>query len=127
MINILLPSMGKSSFFKDSFFPKHLVEINGRTMIEQVIDNYATLKDKKFIFVLPEQDCMEFHIDSSIKILVPQSHIIKLRNQTAGALCTCLMAVEVINNDIPLVIANSDQVIDIDYGKINNFFELRIR
>lgn len=123
MINILLPSMGKSTFFKDSFFPKPLVEINGKTMLEQVIDNYNTLDEKNFIFVFSDRDCMEFHIDASAEMLCQASNIIRLRNQTAGALCTCLMAVEKINNDIPLIIANSDQTIDLNYKNVIEFFE----
>ena len=123
MINILLPSMGNSTFFKDSFFPKPLVEINGKTMLEQVIDNYSTLDEKNFIFVFSDQDCIEFHIDASAEILCQTSSIIRLRNQTAGALCTCLMAVEKINNDMPLIIANSDQVIDLNYGNVINYFK----
>ena len=123
MINILLPAMGKSTFFKDSFFPKPLVEINGKTMLEQVIDNYNTLNEKNFIFVFSDQDCMEFHIDASAEILCQTSHIIKLKNQTSGALCTCLMAIKEINNDIPLIIANCDQIIDLNYENVINYFE----
>lgn len=51
MINILLPSMGTSVFFKDSYFPKPLVEINGQTMLEMVVDNYSVFEEKTmFLF-----------------------------------------------------------------------------
>ena len=49
--------------------------------------------------------------------------MIKLRNQTSGALCTCLMAVEYIDKDEPLIIANSDQVIDVNYNSVISYFE----
>lgn len=123
MVNVLLPAMGASSFFKDNYFPKPLYEINGKTMIELVIENYAELNPKHYIFVFADEDCVQFHIDDSVKILTPVSEVIKLRNQTAGALCTCLMAVEYINNDTPLIIANSDQIIEVDYTKVIELFE----
>ena len=123
MINVLLPSMGKSNFFKESFFPKSLVEIKGKTMLELVIDNYKLLNPKSYIFVFSEEDCLRFHIDSSAKILANCSEIIKLRNQTSGALCTCLMAAEYINDGNPLVIANCDQVIDVDYSSVLRHFD----
>ncbi len=123
MINVLLPSMGKSNFFKDAYFPKSLTEITGKTMLEMVIENYKNLSNKNYIFVLSEDDCRKFHIDSSIKNIEPLSKIIKLNKMTAGALCTCLMAVEYINNDEPLIIANSDQIIDVDYQKILDYFD----
>lgn len=122
MINILLPAMGTSSFFKDAFFPKPLTEINGKTMLEMVIDNYKDLNPKNYVFVFLEEDCKKFHLDSSVRILSPTSQVIQLRNQTAGALCTCLMAVEYINNDASLIIANSDQIIEVDYTKVIDYF-----
>ena len=99
MINILLPSMGTSLFFKDSYFPKPLTEINGKTMMELVVDNYKSLDPKNYVFVFSEEDCRKFHLDSSVRILSPACKVIKLNNQTSGALCTCLMALEYIGNN----------------------------
>lgn len=123
MINVLLPAMGTSTFFKDSYFPKPLVEIKGKTMLELVVEDYSKLEPKNYIFVFSEEECLKFHMDSSVKILTPASRVIKLHNQTAGALCSCLMAVEYINDDTPLLIANSDQIIDVDYREVMNHFE----
>lgn len=123
MVNVLLPFMGKSTFFKDSFFPKPLIEIAGRTMLETVVDNYRSLADKRYIYIFSEKDCLEFHLDDSVKILDEDCTVIKLRNETAGALCTCLMAVDYINNDMPLIISNSDQIIDVDYEEVLAHFD----
>ena len=122
MINVLLPSMGTSAFFKDAYFPKPLTEIKGKTMLEMVVDDYKSLNPKNYVFVFSDEDCKKFHLDSSAKILTPASRVIKLSNQTAGALCTCLMAVEYINDDTPLIIANSDQIIETDYTKVIEHF-----
>lgn len=122
MINVLLPAMGTSAFFKDAYFPKPLTEINGKTMIEMVIEDYKSLNPQSYIFVFNDDDCRKFHLDSSVSILAPMSKVIKLHNQTAGALCTCLMAIDYINNEDPLIIANSDQIIDIDYVKVIDYF-----
>lgn len=123
MINVLLPAMGTSAFFKDAYFPKPLTEINGKTMLEMVVDNYSNLEPKNYIFVFSDEDCKKFHIDSSVKILTPSSQVIKLSHQTAGALCTCLMAIEHVNDDTPLIIANSDQIIEEDYRKVIKHFD----
>lgn len=122
MINVLLPAMGTSAFFKDAYFPKPLTEIKGKTMLEMVIDDYKNLNPKNYVFVFSDEDCKKFHLDSSANILSPASQVIKLSNQTAGALCTCLMAVEYINNNTSLIIANSDQVIETDYIKVIEHF-----
>ena len=122
MINVLLPAMGTSAFFKDAYFPKPLTEINGKTMLEMIIDDYSKLEPKNYIFVFSDEDCKKFHLDSSVSILTSASQVIKLSNQTAGALCTCLMAVEYINDDTPLIIANSDQILETDYRDVIKHF-----
>lgn len=58
-----------------------------------------------------------------MRILQPSSQVIKLREQTKGALCTCLMAIDYIDNEDPLVIANADQIIDIDYKDVFHHFD----
>lgn len=123
MINVLLPAMGTSAFFKDAYFPKPLTEIKGKTMLELIIDNYKTLVPKNYIFVFSDDDCKKFHLDFSAKILSPAIQVIRLSHQTAGALCTCLMAVDYINDNTPLIIANSDQIIDVNYLDVINYFD----
>lgn len=119
MINVLIPSMGKSMFFKDSYFPKPMIEIDGQTMLEKVVENFRALNGCHFVFVFEKKDCGEFHLDEAARILTePDSDIVILDNATSGALCTCLMAVESINNDNALMIVNSDQIIDVDYNRV---------
>lgn len=124
MINILIPAMGDSLFFKDNYFPKPIIEIAGKTMLEKVIDNYNRLEQKNYIFIFNRKDCNEFHLDDSARILTqPNTDILILENMTEGALCSCLMAIEIINNEEPLIIVNCDQIIDIDYLEVIKNFE----
>lgn len=123
MTRILIPSMGKTMFFSDSYFPKPMIEITGKTMLEHVIDDYRSIKDKRFVFVFYEEDCRRFHLDDSARILTDGNvDILVLKNETEGALCTCLMAVEYICNAEPLIIANCDQVISRDYAQVMQEF-----
>ncbi len=124
MINVLIPFGGKSVFFKDSYFPKPMIEINGKTMLEHVIENYASIQEKRYIFIFNKEDCSRFHIDNAAKILTNDtSEVIVLNGETKGALCTCLMAIDYINTDVPLIIANYDQVIDSNINSVISKFE----
>lgn len=124
MINILIPSLGNSLFFKDSYFPKPVIEILGKTMLEKVIENYKEIQEKHYIFIFDEKNCNEFHLDDSVKNLIQSEiDILILKNITKGALCSCLMAIEKINNETPLIIANCDQVIDVDYEEVVKKFK----
>ncbi|MBQ7543339.1 MAG: glycosyltransferase family 2 protein [Synergistaceae bacterium] len=124
MINILIPSMGKSLFFKDSYFPKPMIEVAGKTMLEQLAENFSTIPDRRFIFIFSRKDCTEFHLDESAKILTDYAaEVIVLEEETAGALCTCLMAADLINSESPLIISNADQIISTDFAGILAKFE----
>lgn len=124
MTNILVPSMGSSMFFKDYYFPKPLIEVGGVTMLERVIRNLSTVHDGHMIFVYKDSECREFHLDMSARLLTQgKADIIILDAETGGGLCTALMAVDYVNNAEPLIITNADQVIDVDYGNVQKFFE----
>lgn len=127
MINILIPLAGKNQFFQESEypFPKPLIEINGITMIEHVIKNLSAInQDKQFIFIVNDMDCKKFHLDNVLNILTNNScKIIRCHQETKGAACTAMMAVEYINNSEPLIIANSDQILDINLDDIIDCFK----
>ncbi|MDD6056107.1 MAG: glycosyltransferase family 2 protein [Helicobacter sp.] len=126
MVNIVIPLAGSSSFFKENeiIFPKPFAEICGKTMIELLIENYDCIKDKQFIFILKESDVRGFHLDEAIKVLAPESKIITLKKETQGMACSALLAVEFIDNETPLIIANADQIFEIDLTKALEFFKI---
>lgn len=116
MINILVPMAGRSQHFPESEypFPKPLIEIGQKTMIEHVVANLASAgPEVQFIFVLGSADCRKFHLDSTLNIITEQQcKLVKLDNDTQGAACSALMAISHIANEQPLIIANADQLFD---------------
>lgn len=126
MINILLPIAGKSMFFESQEypFPKPLIEIFGTSMIQMVVENLATIAgNTQFVFVVNSADCRKYHIDDVLDLLTDNSCItVKLGGETKGAACSALMAIDHIDNDTPLIIANSDQIIEEDLNAIIGHF-----
>lgn len=127
MINILIPLAGSNQFFNESEYPypKPLIEINNRTIIEHVINNYNSIKEEKqFIFILNTEDCKKYHLDNVLNLLTDNKcKIIKIDNETKGAACSAMMAIEYINNDEALIIANSDQLFDDNLDELISTFK----
>jgi HAD superfamily hydrolase (TIGR01509 family) len=122
-ITIVVPMAGNGSRFAVAGYtdPKPLIQVRGKPMISWVVDNLA-VPNARFVFVIradyPES-CKE-HLRS----IAPGCSIIVVDKVTEGAACTVLLAKDVINNDTPLIIANSDQFIEFDAGEfVRSFIE----
>jgi dTDP-glucose pyrophosphorylase len=114
MLNVLLPMAGISPLSKELGYPypSPLVEIGGVPLIQRVLENLSELSPTLCITaVLRLEDCRHFHLDNTIKLLGgSNTNIVRLHSDTAGALCSVLMAIEHVYNDTPLMIANVDQI-----------------
>ena len=112
-MNILIPACGNDKQFRDEYWAKNVTEINGKTMIEHTICNYDSFDNKRFIVLLNESECIKFHTDNLVKLLTDgECNIIRVAQETKGALCTCLLAIDSINDDDELLISNNDHKFD---------------
>jgi len=120
-MQILIPISSKSVFFNSDeyYFPKPLIEIAGTPMIELVINTLKSyFPDANFIFVIDNSDCVKFSLDKLLKIAAGQnSKIVKRKSETAGALCSCLLAIDEIKSNDSLMIVNSDMIISENFSK----------
>ncbi len=110
-MNVLIPMAGAGKRFADAgyIFPKPLIEINNKPMIQWVIES-LNLK-ANYIFIIQKEHQVKYNVKSVLNVLQPNCKIIELDHITEGAACTTLLAKEYINNSDPLIIANSDQYI----------------
>ena len=109
-----------SRFSKAGYLrPKPFIDVNGKPMIERVLENLQ-LPDANYILI-----ANKLHIEKEKKLakqLTEKYNVkfIEISKVTEGTACTILFARNLINNSYPLLIANSDQIIDI---KISQFIE----
>lgn len=126
-MNILIPMAGSDGLFKDQGYrySKSLIEISGRPLIEHVYGRLASLRDARFLFVIRKSEDQQHHLGDVLRLLNPSCKVIASEGQTAGAACTCLLAVEHINNDDELVITNGDQLLFIDQQEVIDGFRAK--
>lgn len=116
MLNIVIPMAGRGSRFAQAGYkmPKPLIDIYGHPMIEYVTKNITPKCDHRFIYICQEEHLEKFGLREELERMAPGCEIITIDHITEGAACTVLLAEKYINNDEPMMIANSDQFVDTD-------------
>jgi HAD superfamily hydrolase (TIGR01509 family) len=113
-LNILIPMAGAGSRFEQAgyTFPKPLIEVRNKPMIQVVVENLNL--DANYIYVVQKAHREKYNLDTLLNLLTPGCKIVETDGLTEGAACTALLAKEYINNDNPLFFANSDQFVEWD-------------
>lgn len=113
-LNVLIPMAGAGSRFEKAgyTFPKPLIDVKGKPMIQVVIENLNM--DAHFIYVVQKSHREKYNLDTLLNMLTPNCKIIEVDGITEGACCTALLAKGYIDNDDPLFFANSDQFVEWD-------------
>ena len=111
-MNVLIPMAGAGSRFEKAgyTFPKPLIDVNGKPMIQKVVENLNI--DARHIFIVQKSHYKKYSLKHTLNLISPGCEIIQVEGMTEGAACTTLLAKELINNSEPLVLANSDQYVD---------------
>lgn len=124
-MNLVIPLTKLKYFSEDEYnLPIALLEVNGYPLINYVIENLLSIKNvTNYLFILNENDCLEYKLDKIIKVILPQAKIKKLKEATIGSPCSIVMASEYIDKDSPILIVNSDQFFDLDLNEQLSFFK----
>ena len=117
-LNVLIPMAGAGSRFAQAgyTFPKPLIEVHGKPMIQVVVDNLNM--EANYIFIVQQEHYDKYNLKYVLNLIAPNCKIVCVSGLTEGAACTTLLAREHIDNDNPLVIANSDQFIEWDSNEV---------
>jgi HAD superfamily hydrolase (TIGR01509 family) len=113
-MNILIPMAGAGSRFQQAgyTFPKPLIDVEGKPMIQVVVENLNI--EANYIYVVQKSHREKFNLDTMLNLITPGCRIVETEGITEGAACTALLAKDLIDSDSPLFFANSDQFVEWD-------------
>lgn len=111
-LNVLIPMAGAGSRFANAgySFPKPLIDVRGKPMIQVVMENLNI--EAHYIFIVQKEHYDKYNLKYLLNLIAPGCDIVITEGLTEGAACTVLKAKELIDNDKHLFIVNSDQCID---------------
>jgi HAD superfamily hydrolase (TIGR01509 family) len=111
-LNVVIPMAGAGSRFAQAgyTFPKPLIEVRGKPMIQVVVENLNI--EANYIFLVQREHHDKYNLKYLLNLIAPNCKIVLVDGLTEGSACTTLLASEYIYNDAPLLMANSDQFIE---------------
>ena len=125
MTHLIIPLATSSNYsIEEYFFPKPLIDIDGLPMILKVMENFEMNLDfQKYTFIIPENLSTKYSIDSIIRLNTNKvTNFVFKKAETSGALCSSLLSVDKLSDNEDIVIANMDEIIDINLNEIITFF-----
>ena len=110
-LRIIIPMAGEGKSFKTAgyTFPKPLIDIDEKPMIQWVVENINV--DGKFIFIVKEEHVKLYNLHYLLNLIAPGCEIVTIKNAGSGAADTVLKAKNLFMDDDPIAIVNSDQLI----------------
>jgi len=113
-LTVLIPMAGAGSRFQQAgyTFPKPLIDVKGKPMIQTVVDNLNIKAN--YVYVVQKEHREKYNLDTLLNLITPKCKIVEVDKITEGAACTALLAKEYIDKDTPLFFANSDQFVEWD-------------
>ena len=114
-LNIVIPMAGLGSRFANVGYklPKPLIDVNGKPMIQVVVENMNI--NARYIFVVMKHHAEKYDFNNILKEITCDNYEIKTIDKlTEGSACTVLTIRDMIDNDNPMILANSDQYLEWD-------------
>jgi len=117
---LIIPAAGAGSRFVKAGYekPKPFIDVNGATMIEQVLKNLRYNHMRTVVLGRTEHFSDEEDVTRWMQHAGIQT--VAVDTLTEGTACTVLLAQRYIDPDAPLIIANSDQLVNFDVSDYVN-------
>ena len=120
-MKVIIPMSGQSSRFTKAGYetPKHLIEIDGKKVIEHIIDLYP--EDSEFVFIINDKHREETDVVDVLNKAAPDSVIVTIPSHKKGPVHSVLQATKYIDDYEPVIVNYCDFSMHWDYEDFEEF------
>jgi hypothetical protein len=106
-------------------YPDCLTESDGVLLIESIVETLRNLDGAQYYCAILEEDARRFRIDEVLKQLITNVSVMKVPQGTKGSACTALLAAVQMQNNLPLLIVSSNELVKLDQRDVIKDFVSR--
>ncbi len=119
-VQIVIPMAGRGQRFRDAGYttPKPLIELDGASLIEIVIANVTPSRPHRLIVCALAEHLEGGRLAATLHAVSEEVQIVRVDAVTEGPAATVELAAPLLDPDLPLLVANSDQYVD---GSIDDY------
>ncbi|GIG29917.1 sugar phosphate nucleotidyltransferase [Cellulomonas marina] len=93
--------------------PSYLREQDRTLMLERTLRSVGRVA-RESVVVVRAEDAERYHVDHIVSLIEPDAHLIVVAHDTAGAACSALLAVDLLEEDEELLVVNLTDFADVD-------------
>lgn len=109
-LRVVIPMAGEGKSYQRAgySFPKPLVDIFGKPMVQWVVENMNT--EGQFIFIVLRDHYDQYNLKYLLNLIAPGCEIVSLDKPTQGAAVSVLAAKSLFDDEDPLTIVNFTEI-----------------
>lgn len=109
-LQVLMPMGGLGSRFTKAGYatPKLMIDVDGKPMFMRALDSFKHIQNIEHIFVIRSEHEEQYGLSAQIHGYLPNAKIALLDHDTRGAVETCLVARDLIDDRLPITVADCD-------------------
>jgi len=121
-MKILIPIMENEIKNVETPYGRSLYEINRKTILQHICEQYVHIKETEIIFILHANDIEKYHLYNVVKLIVPTARIVAVKGHTSGSACSCMLALDYLDEDEPIIVVGGDQLVTMNLQEVVNKF-----
>ncbi len=86
-----------------------MTEFNGKPLVQWIIEDLVTLPNNKIVVVVNQDEINKYHIDRTLKLIVPSITVIGVQSNLGGAACSALIGLQYLNEDEEVILVNGNE------------------
>jgi len=122
-MKIIIPMSGMSSRFSAAGYdiPKYLIDIDGKKVIEHIVNLYP--KDSEFVFIINDKHQVETNIVEILEKLVDKKTIVTIPRHKKGPVYSVAKFLYLLDDEEQVIVNYCDFSIDWDYDDFKQFVD----